>query len=163
MAEHDDVVDLKAGDFVWYVRANEPRPRPAQILSDGICETQKLANGKLIQYAHLAYGTVDDTHVFLGHASAKPKPNDQDDRARAVAQRQSHETTAPWDPNGTPGTWHLPGECEQMAHPGTVPRAYDQRQRGGPIARGAGPRPEDQKRRDTISRDAPPDPDVQAP
>ena len=105
MADEPEVVPLKAGDLVWYVRAGEPVPRPAKLLSDGIIETKKLPNGTLMQYAHLAYGTGDPGHAFLGNTSAA-----------GAGQLQSHEVTCPWDPTGAPGTFHLVGECEEMAH-----------------------------------------------
>ena len=117
MADEPEVVPLKAGQRVWYVLARDAICRAARLLSDGICETQKLPNGQLKQFAHLEYATADETHVLLGHESPKPKVGDPDDRARAVAQRQTHETTAPWDPSGAPGTWHLDGEAEHLAHP----------------------------------------------
>jgi len=116
MANESEVVDLTVGQFVWYVAPGGGPPRPARLLSDGICETRKLANGHLQQFAHLEYGTVDDSHVLLGHKSPKPKPGDPDDRARAVSQRQTFEVTAPWNPSGVPGTWHLKGEAEELHH-----------------------------------------------
>ncbi len=106
MADEPEVVPLKAGQRVWYVRAGEAVPRPAPRLSDGISETQKFANGTLKQYAHLAYGTADPGHVLLGNKSAA-----------GPGQLQTHEVTAPWDPNGAPGTWHLDGECEHLDRP----------------------------------------------
>jgi hypothetical protein len=82
-------------------------PRPAVLLSDGISETQKLPNGQLKQFAHLSYGTADPGHALLGH----------DVTNAGVGQRQTHETTAPWDPTGQPHSWHLDGECPHLTHP----------------------------------------------
>ena len=106
MADEPEVVPLKAGQPVWYVRAGEAVPRPARLISDGISETQKLANGQLKQFAHLEYGTADPGHAMLGNKAAS-----------GPGQLQTHETTAPWDPSGTPGTWHLDGECAHLDHP----------------------------------------------
>lgn len=106
MADEPEVVPLKAGQLVWYVRAGETMPRPARLLSDGISETQKLPNGQLRQFAHLEYGTAAPGHALLGNKSAA-----------GAGQLQTHETTAPWDPNGAPGTWHLDGECEHLTRP----------------------------------------------
>ncbi len=105
-AEAQDVVELHAGQFVWYVPANEALPRPATLLSDGICETVTLKLGGLKQFANLIYGTADPGHALLGN----PK-------AEGARQLQTHETTVPWDPSGAAGTWHLPGECEHIEHP----------------------------------------------
>lgn len=116
MSEKDDAVELTKGQMVWYVRPGETVCRPARLLSDGIHETIRTPGG-LQQFAHLEYGTADETHVMLGHDSPKPAPGDPDDKARAVAQRQTHETNAPWDPKGGPGTWHLDGEAEHLEHP----------------------------------------------
>jgi hypothetical protein len=113
----DDVVELTKGQFVWYVKANVAEPLPAQLLSDGICETKKTVKGDLIQYAHLRYGTADPTHVLLGHVSPPAKPGDKDDVLRLLKQRQTQEVTAPWDPTGTPGSWHLPDEAKHLEHP----------------------------------------------
>lgn len=104
----EDVVPLKAGDMIWYVRPGEDRPRPGRLISDGIYETQKQANGTLKQFAHIEYGTSDPGHALLGNTSAA-----------GVSQRQTHETTAHWDPNGAPGTWHLPLEAAHLDHPET--------------------------------------------
>ena len=111
-----EVVELHSGQPVWYVPPGGGVCRPARLLSDGIHESVRTPQG-IKQFAHLEYGTADDTHVFLGHDSPKPAPGDPDDKARAVSQRQTHETSAPWDPNGAPGTWHLDGEAEHLKHP----------------------------------------------
>ena len=115
MAENE-VVELKQGQPVWYVRPGESVCRPARLLSDGINETVRTPSG-MKQFAHLEYGTADETHVLLGYESPKPAAGDPDDKARAVSQRQTHETSAPWDPNGAPGTWHLDGEALHLVHP----------------------------------------------
>lgn len=121
----DDTADvpLHVGSRVWYVRDHTAGSLPAVLLSDGICETQRLATGALRQFAHLAYGTPNPRHELLGHTSAPIARDDRDDLARAVSERQTHEVTAPWDPTGAPGTWHLDGECEHLAHPALAPEA----------------------------------------
>lgn len=104
-----EVVELHAGQKVWYVRGGEPACRPAMLLSDGIIETaRKLEDGvvRLKQYANLIYGTLDPQHELLGN-----------DHADGPSQRQTHETTVPWDPQGSPGTWHLDGEAAHLFHP----------------------------------------------
>ena len=103
-----EVVELKAGDFIWFMRPGEERPRPGRLISDGIYETVRQANGQLKQYAHIEYGTMDPGHELLGNKSAA-----------GTSQRQTHETTAHWDPHGTPGTWHLPLEATHLEHPET--------------------------------------------
>ncbi len=107
--EKAEVVPLKAGQLVWYVRPGETVARPARLISDGICETRKLANGQVQQFAHLEYGTLDAGHAFLGNPDAA-----------GSSQRQTHESTAPWDPSGAPGTWHLEGEGEALKHPAST-------------------------------------------
>ncbi len=104
-----DLIPLVKGQRVWYVKANEEGTRPAVLLSDGVYEVQKLANGKLRQYAHLAYGTRDKDHALLGN-----------ENAQGPSQAQTHETTAPWDNTGAPGTWHLEGECPELHHAATT-------------------------------------------
>ena len=116
----DDVVPLEAGTFVWYVKPGTAAGLPAKLLSDGICESKKGPTG-LVQYAHLAYGTANPAHELLGFTSAAIKRNDPDDTHRAVSERQTHEVTAPWDPTGKPGTWHLDGECPHLDHPERAP------------------------------------------
>ena len=112
-----DLVPLEAGSFVWYVKPGTTVALPAKLISDGICEVQKLPNGTLRQYAHLAYGTANPQHELLGFVSAPIIRNDRDDTHRAVGERQTQEVTAPWDPTGAPGTWHLPGEAEHLERP----------------------------------------------
>ena len=102
----DSVVPLAAGARVWYVKGGETVCRPAILISEGICETRTLVNGTLVQYAHLAYGTLDAGHQLLGNQAAAG-PN----------QRQTYEATAPWDPMGGPGTWHLEDEAPHLTHP----------------------------------------------
>jgi len=110
MAE-TETVPLKKGDFVWYVRQNEPACRPAVIVSDGIVATipRTTPRGTVLdQMATIAYGTLNPKHVLLGNADPAPD---------SASEKQTHETTAAWDPNGAPGTWHLDGECAELAHP----------------------------------------------
>ena len=102
-------VPLQVGQPVWYVKAGETCARPAVLISEGICETRKLPTGQLLQYAHLGYATLDPGHALLGNAAAVG-PN----------QRQTYEVTAPWDPSGGPGTWHLDGEAEGCTHPARI-------------------------------------------
>lgn len=116
MSDKDELVPLNKGDKIWYVVNATQAPRPAVVISDGISETH-MVKGRQMQYVTLQYGTAAEDHVLLGHESPKAKSNDPDDRARVVAQRQMHEVTAPWDPNGLPGTWHLDGECPHLKHP----------------------------------------------
>jgi hypothetical protein len=116
MMPDQDIVELHSGQFVWYVKAGNAVPLPAVLLSEGICETKKVARG-LLQYAHLKHGTANPAHELLGFPSAPIKRGDPDDAARAVGERQTHEVTAPWDPTGSPGTWHLEGEAPELAHP----------------------------------------------
>src|SRR5262245_56433629 len=103
-APENETVAIEKDMFVWYVREGEGAARPAKVISDGIVESVRKPSG-MEQYATIQYGTLNETHVLLGHESPKPAPGDHDDKARAVSERMMHETTAPWNGTGAPNTW----------------------------------------------------------